>query len=376
MTRLLHRMEQKHKRTVAHMSKQVIPQTSADKTERILLSGHFYRRSRFFAVFIICIALLVAGFAVTGVWMSRGGDADLKDLGSPFETEEETGGNHFENPEETKKNEQNEGVTLPPAEPLPAGAVPIVNRDLSCSALGESYFHNETSLSPDLSTIFETDVSAQPTQAPLVLILHTHTSEGYLKREANYLMGDLGDVTYSKDDSQNVLAVGRALCETLNQKGITAIHCTVMHDDPTLAGSYARALESIRFYLTHYPSIRYVIDLHRDSVLNSDGEYIRAVVDGDGGSIAQIMPVVGSNGGGESNERWEGNFALALQLRTKLNATVPSLCRPVTLRNETYNQELAPYSLLLEIGTGACTVEEAVRAARLVGEALVNILLA
>ena len=357
------------------MPKQLIPQTSADKTERILLSGHFYRRSRFFAVFIICIALLVAGFAVTGVWMSRGGDEDRGGLGSPFGTDENRETQPPDPLEGTESPDPSEEAPVPPAEQLPSGVIPIVTRDLSCVALGDSYFHNETSLRPNLFQFLQTDVSSSTTQSPLVLILHTHTSESYLRGGERYLTGDLGDATYSKDASQNMLAVGSALCETLNQKGITAIHCTVMHDDPTLAGSYARALESIRFYLTHYPSIRYVIDLHRDSVLSADGEYIRAAVDRNGESVAQIMPVVGSCGGGESNERWEGNFALALQLRNALNASVPTVCRPVTLRNETYNQELAPYSLLLEIGTGACSVEEAIRAARLVGETLADLIL-
>jgi hypothetical protein len=57
-----------------------------------------------------------------------------------------------------------------------------------------------------------------------------------------------------------------------------------------------------------------------------------------------------------------------------LNAEGASVCRPIYLRNSTYNQELAPFSLLLEIGTGGNCIEEAERAAVLVGEALAKLI--
>ena len=52
------------------------------------------------------------------------------------------------------------------------------------------------------------------------------------------------------------------------------------------------------------------------------------------------------------------------------------LCRPVSLRNSSYNQELAKYALILEIGTAANSVEEAKRAAVLVGETLADLIYA
>ena len=56
-----------------------------------------------------------------------------------------------------------------------------------------------------------------------MLVLHTHASEGYLPKGTAYIQGDIGKATYSKEQSQNVLAVGKTLCDTLNKKGITAI---------------------------------------------------------------------------------------------------------------------------------------------------------
>ena len=260
-------------------------------------------------------------------------------------------------------------------EKIPEGAVSIVSKDLSYTELGESYFHNETPYTPVFSELLERDLlSLREGKEPQVLILHTHTSESYLEEGKSFLEGAPGDVTYSRDEGQNILAVGKVLAETLNEKGITAIHCTVMHDVPSLGGSYERSAETVSRYLKQYPTIQYVIDLHRDAVMTSSGEYIRT--QSSDPSVAQVMAVVGSNCNGTRHELWEENLSLALQLREALNQKLPNVCRPVSLRNASYNQELAPRFLLLEIGSGANTVKEAQNAARLVGETLADLLYA
>jgi stage II sporulation protein P len=53
-----------------------------------------------------------------------------------------------------------------------------------------------------------------------------------------------------------------------------------------------------------------------------------------------------------------------------MNTQYGNVCRPPFLKGHTYNQEIAPYSLLLEIGSEGNSLEEAIFSARLVGEAL------
>lgn len=337
------------------MARELIHMNGVDKTERIRLFGHFYRKSRFFAAFLICAAMLVGSFGAVGVWQSRGA------------------WNHEKSAASTAQGETDAPPPVEPTPPhVPAGAVPICDADLSAAHLGNGYINHETAHLPDTETLLSQDLSSAVSSEPLVLILHTHTRESYSAAGQGYLEGEIGDLTYSDDPAKGVLAVGETLARTLKEKGVTAIHCTVTHDEPTLAGSYARAFESIRFFLEMYPSIRYVIDLHRDSVLSADGEYLRAVCETEDGRCAQVMAVVGS--GEMSDARMQGNLALAQQLRVRLNGEFPTLCRPTVLRDATYNQELAPYSLLLEIGTGGNSVEEACRSAALVGEALAAII--
>ena len=347
------------------MERHPIPANASAAEGYIPLSPKPFRKSRHFGAFLICAALFIAGFAITALWSNVGGAWLEKDNG------------------ETTVPEENTSLPIfTPSEPsapeeivVPEGATPIVTYDLSHLGQGIGYLNNETFYSPNIEELLKTDVSTAPTQEPLVLVLHTHTSEGYLRDNATYLEGDLGEITYTQDEERNMLAIGKAFISALNKSGITAIHCTVMHDAAGLSGSYERAAQSIRFFREHYPSIQYVVDLHRDAILTAEGEYVRAATEVKGKRVAQILPVVGSNAGGWEHDAWEGNLALALQMRQILNQNESALCRPVMLKNATYNQEMAPFAILLEIGTGANSVDEAIAAATLAGEAFAKVIL-
>ena len=266
------------------------------------------------------------------------------------------------------------------ADQVPEGHLPIIPMDLSLTAYGNAYFHNLTGLIPDAEALLKQDWSADPTPTPLaltksprVLILHTHGTESYSPDGAlSYREEDLS--VHSDDPQKSVVAVGEALADTLNRQGIATVHCTVLHDASGYRDSYARAEETIRQYLEQYPTIRLVIDLHRDSILKSTGEMVRPVSIVDGEAAAQVMCVVGSSWGGEENPRWENNLALALQLRKRLNEQYENLCRPPYLQSATYNQELAPASLLLEIGACGNSLGEAERSAVAVGNILAQMM--
>lgn len=344
------------------------------KEEPVSLDGTYRTKYRSFAVILICCALLLAAFAVSAVWM-RSGEDRFSGLGSFWErdtdhTVDTTPGEEHE----PSTDPESDAAPLPEA-PIPADATPVISMDLSYLSLGSHYIHNETPYAPNPEMLLNRDFSrSEKTEKPLVLILHTHTSESYLPEGTSYITAPLGNLTYTDESTQNMLAVGEVLCRTLNENGITAIHCTVIHDSPTFSGSYSRAAESIQKYLEIYPSIEYVIDLHRDAVVTSKGEIVRSVAETEAGDVAQIMAVVGTDANGTRHEHWEDNLALALKLRQQLNLGDANVCRPVSLRNASFNQELAKHSLLLEIGTAANSLEEAKRAAVLLGKTLAEML--
>ena len=264
---------------------------------------------------------------------------------------------------------------------VPDGETAVIPMDLSLSSYGASYIYNSTGYTPNAAALMASKLSfldgplyISSKKEPLVLILHTHATETYLEDGAISYKEDASEMARSDDTAKNVVAVGETIAKILNENGIPTLHCTLLHDKLQYKDSYLRAEETIKQYLREYPSIKLVIDLHRDAVIKSTGEIVRPVTEVNGNATAQVMCVVGSDWGGEECPNWEGNLSLALQLRQRLNDKYTSLCRPTYLRPSTYNQELAPYSLLLEIGASGNSLAEAKRAATLVASELVAII--
>ena len=110
-------------------------------------------------------------------------------------------------------------------------------------------------------------------------------------------------------------------------------------------------------YLKKYPSIKVVIDIHRDSV-SAEGGKSKLVTQINGKKAAQVMLVMGSQGGiVKDYPNWKKNLSLAVKLHQKIEKNYPTLARPILLRNAKYNQNLTTGSILLEVGTEANTME-------------------
>lgn len=264
---------------------------------------------------------------------------------------------------------------------VPKGETAIIPMDLSLSSYGAEYINNSTGYSPDTAKLLASELKDNinieylaSSGSPVVLIVHTHATEGYSAHGAISYLETGGEYARTSDIKSNVVAVGKTLADELNKAGISTIHSTVLHDAVQYKDSYARSEETIRQYLERYPSIRLVIDLHRDAIVRSNGDLVRPVALSEGEAAAQVMCVVGSDWGGQKCSNWEGNLALALKLREKLNSKTEGICRPPYLKSSTYNQELAPYSLLLEMGASGNSLEEAKRSAKLVAEALLTLI--
>lgn len=253
---------------------------------------------------------------------------------------------------------------------VPEGARAVVAADLTGSGL-----INGTQLKVDLDAARKADYPARTSTEngePLVLILHTHATESYLFDDTDLSeLAPEGVETYylpeeqsfrSKDNEKNVVAVGAVFAEVLNENGIPALHCTVQHDAEDFNSAYTYAAATIRSYLERYPSIEYVIDLHRDSIARGD-DLVKTVCTVDGAPSAQVMLVVGTNErGGHPN--WLDNLAVQAAYKDAMDARYPRLSRSLYLRSARFNQEYRTGSMLLEVGSSANTLEEAKTAAR------------
>ncbi len=73
---------------------------------------------------------------------------------------------------------------------------------------------------------------------------------------------------------------------------------------------------------------------------------------------AQLMLVMGSDGGGLKHDRWRENFNFAVMLQRKANELYPGLFRPIIIRDSRYNQHLTTGTCIIEVGATGNTLEE------------------
>ena len=202
---------------------------------------------------------------------------------------------------------------------------------------------------------------------PAVLILHTHTTESYTQLREPYV--ESSDYR-TLDEGYNMLSIGARVQEILEENGICVLQDRSLHDYPSYNGSYTDARKSIESYLAEYPTIRLILDLHRDASDGANGQLRTEVALGDE-TCAQLMLVMGTDASGQDHPNWQENFHLALKLQAQLERQVPGITRPTILRAQRFNQDLSPGALLVEVGAAGNTHPEAIRAAEELAKAIV-----
>ena len=204
---------------------------------------------------------------------------------------------------------------------------------------------------------------------PTVLILHTHTTESYTKSKGEKYQESSDFRTL--DEDYNMVSIGDRVAEYLTKQGISVIHDRELHDYPSYNGSYTHSRNAAAEYLEKYPSIRLILDLHRDASGDLDNQ-MRTHAKVNGKDCAQLMVVIGTNAT-RKHPNWEENLALGLKLHAQLERTAPGITRPLTLREQRFNQDLLAGALLIEVGAAGNTHEEALRAADVLAEAIIQL---
>lgn len=249
--------------------------------------------------------------------------------------------------------------TPDPVTPAPEKPTPLTFQTQDAD-LVEVY--NDCGYEADVQAMLQKPLSWDLTaDGPAVLILHSHGSEGY-RESAGYRSLDTGD---------NVVSVGAHLKEQLEQAGIGVIHDTTMHDQPSYNDSYIEAREAIAYYLEQYPTIRLVLDIHRDAVEMADGTQKGYTQSVDGQEVAQLMMVVGTDAGGRNHPNWEENLSLAVKLHVQLEKQNPGICRPISFRAQRFNQDLSAGGMLIEVGAAGNSREEALLGAEVLAQGII-----
>ncbi|PKM79635.1 MAG: hypothetical protein CVU88_05350 [Firmicutes bacterium HGW-Firmicutes-13] len=190
---------------------------------------------------------------------------------------------------------------------------------------------------------------------PLVVIYHSHTTESFVPSSGK---------EFTEDLSQTVVRAAEELAYLLERDyGVRVIHNKVVHDIPR-SRAYEKAADTVKSLVKKYPEAALIIDLHRDGTTR---EATTAVLNGE--EVGRTLLVVGTN-----HSRWKENFGFALKFNEKSEELFPGLSRGIRERRFTYNQEVHPRAILLEVGGHRNTLEEALRTSRYLAEIIGEIL--
>ena len=223
--------------------------------------------------------------------------------------------------------------------------------------------YNKSGLDFDPNSVSAKAPELSSSEGPQILIVHTHGSEAYTPTAADPY--EPSDPYRTTDCTKNIVRVGAEMATTFRAHGFKVIHDTNLYDYPSYSGAYDRSKAAVEQWLEQYPSISIVLDVHRDALSAEDGTPYRLITTEVGKQCAQVMLVVGTNGGGSSHVNWKENLSFALFLQQKLEKGFDSLARPIVLRSASFNQQLCvPGYLLVEVGGHGNTLTDALEGAR------------
>lgn len=253
---------------------------------------------------------------------------------------------------------------------------PIQEIDLSSQSkiYDNISLRNTTSYEVEAKSLVEKDLpfEIKDTREAQVLIVHTHTCESYMDKDSGFYYESFYPRT--TDNEKNVAAVGEKISDSLKAHGIGVVHATVQHDNPSYDGAYDRSYETIQSYLEKYSEIKVVLDIHRDSMTNDSLTRLKPTFTYNGKKAAQIMIMTGHDESGVDFPTWEDNLSFALKLQNTCETMYEGFTRPLYFGDFTYNMNVNSGSLLIEVGTDANTLEEALLSGELLGNALSQVL--
>ncbi len=351
-----------------------------------------------FLTLVICVAGMLAMAAVapkgetllqTAAWAGSffaSPRTALTAMGQVWEDEHpdeeqsgSTGGFWMQLPAQQTQQEQPQQAQT--QETPPEGAVPVEETTYT-GTVGGIYLAAGAGILKNMTSLPAAEVAAEIGQPlpfsieagssePQVLIMHSHTTECY--RSAEGLWYDPSESFRTTDNSRNMVAVGAEIASVLNAAGITTLQDTTQHDYPSYNGSYDRSEVTVQNYLDQYPSIKVVLDIHRDAIQRENGAAVAPVTVIDGEKTAQVMIICGADNGSMGMPNYKQNLRFAAALQDRLETMFPGLARPLLFDYRNYNQQLTTGSLLIEMGGHGNTLSEAKAAGRLVGQALADL---
>lgn len=186
-------------------------------------------------------------------------------------------------------------------------------------------------------------LDTEESKKPLVLIYHTHATESYQPvTEGNF---------HSIGEDGTVREVGNELTKALEAKGIPVIHDKTIHDNPSYNQSYDRSIQTAKNYLAKNPSIKIVIDLHRDAASYSGN--VGKTVNVNGNKAATYSLVIG-----KGNANVEKLHLFANRINAEADKLYPGMAGKIIEKQYRFNQYICDQAMLLEVGNNENTIDQ------------------
>lgn len=270
--------------------------------------------------------------------------------------------------------EEEKDETPPQTTTAPDGIIPSTLKASDSPVYvtqGNVSIRNYTDYSLDINALLEAAPQLTPAEdGPDILIYHSHATEAYTMDGTD--MYEESDSYRTLNTDQNMVRIGTEMTKILESAGLEVIHDTTLYDYPDYNDAYNRSSQAVKETLDKYPSIRLVIDVHRDALAGNDGTIYKTVA-GTVENCAQIMMVMGTDSLGQTHPNWRVNLSLATSIQKALADKWSTLARPIALRTSRFNQHYSTGCLLVEIGSHGNTLQEAITAGRLYARTLADL---
>ena len=201
-------------------------------------------------------------------------------------------------------------------------------------------------------------------KTPLIYIYNSHQTEEYTPSSFveysvmptvqmnNYILEEkLEEANY------NTIVEEKNIKQVLNEHGWN------------YAGSYNASRIFLEEAKKTYPTLKYFIDVHRDSLPKE-----RTTVTIDNKNFASILFLIGLE-----NPNYSENLAFTEKINEKINEKYPTLSKGIYKKegegvNGVYNQDFSPFTILVEMGGPENTIDEILNTSLAFSECLIEVI--
>lgn len=234
----------------------------------------------------------------------------------------------------------------------------------NCTDYDNGFLYDKSLMGADFSLKCDGD-------KPLVLIYHTHATESFEQTERDSYDRNFSCKTTERKLS--IISVGDEICKALTENGVSVLHDTLVHDYPSYDAAYGSSRATVSELLEKYPSIKIVLDIHRDGIERESGERLAPCFEVGDKTAAQIMIIACAGDGELDVPDHISNFRFACALQEQIELDYPDMCRPMLFDYRFYNQDLSHGCLLIEVGSQANSIDEVRLTGRLLGEEIAKL---